>query len=79
MRLEDVKDAIIDYYVSKASIMYSSSMSHDPQQGLVVKNWREKRSFVALETGAATLMWFSYSSARILDMERGNAWTSGNT
>ncbi|RPI92232.1 MAG: hypothetical protein EHM32_09420 [Spirochaetales bacterium] len=74
MGLEEVKDAIIDYYVSKSVdyvLEFDVLMILD--RGLVVKNWREKRSFIALETGAATLMWFYILMHEYLDMERGKS------
>ena len=74
MRLEDVKDAIIDYYVSKSvDYVLEFDVLMILNKGLVVKNWREKRSFVALETGAATLMWFYILMHEYLDMERGKS------
>ena len=51
MRLEEIKESILDYYVSKSvdyALEFDVLMILD--KGLVVKNWREKRSFIALET-----------------------------
>lgn len=74
MGLEEVKDAIIDYYVSKSvDYVLEFDVLMILNRGLVVKNWREKRSFIALETGAATLMWFYILMHEYLDMERGKS------
>ncbi|HNU90515.1 MAG TPA: hypothetical protein PKO25_01425 [Spirochaetota bacterium] len=74
MRLEEIKESILDYYVSKSvdyALEFDVLMILD--KGLVVKNWREKRSFIALETGAATLMWFFILMHEYLDIERGGS------
>ena len=55
----DLKNDIINYYMSK-------SVDHDCEMDiffvmnrcLIMKNWREKRSFVGLETNDDSLMWF---------------------
>lgn len=55
----DLKNDIINYYMSK-------SVEHDAEMDiflvmnrcLVMKNWREKRSFIGLETNDDSLMWF---------------------
>lgn len=72
MRLEDIKDSIIDYYVSKSvDYVLEFDVLMVLNKGIVVKNWRERRSFIALETGSATLMWFFILMHEYLDMERG--------
>ncbi len=74
MPLENVKETIIDYYVSKSvDYVLEFDVLMILNKGLVVKNWREKRSFIALETGAATLMWFYILMHEYLDIERGKA------
>lgn len=72
MRLEEIKDSIIDYYVSKSvDYVLEFDVLMVLNKGIVVKNWRERRSFIALETGPATLMWFFILMHEYLDMERG--------
>lgn len=38
--------------------------------GILVKNWREKRSYVALETGSDSLMWLFVLMNEYLDVEK---------
>ena len=38
--------------------------------GIIIKNWREKRSYIALETGKDTLMWFFILMCEYLDTEK---------
>jgi hypothetical protein len=38
--------------------------------GIIVKNWREKRSYVALETGSDTLKWLFVLMNEYLDMDK---------
>ena len=40
-------------------------------KGVIVKNWREKRSYSAIETGKDTLMWFFILMNEYLDIPRG--------
>ena len=55
----DLKNDIINYYMSK-------SVDHDCEMDimmvlnrfLLMKNWREKRSFIGLETGEESFLWF---------------------
>jgi hypothetical protein len=70
--LPDVKRAILDYYMSH-SIDYSFEFDIlvVPGNGMVIKNWREKRNFIALETGRDTLMWFFILVNEYLDVEKG--------
>ena len=39
-------------------------------KGIVVKNWREKRSFIALETNEDTFMWFFILMNEYLDVKK---------
>ena len=39
-------------------------------KGIVVKNWRERRSFIALETKEDTFMWFFILMNEYLDVKR---------
>ena len=40
--------------------------------GVVVKDWREKRNFIALETGKDTLKWFFILMNEYVNVDRGN-------
>jgi len=42
-------------------------------KGVLVKNWREHRSFVALETGKDTLKWFFILMSEYLEVEKNKA------
>lgn len=42
-------------------------------KGVVVKDWREKRSFKALDTGKDTMKWFFILMNEYLDVEKGGA------
>ena len=71
--MPDLKDAISNYYIS-------NNIEHDHEmdilvifdKGLVVKNWREKRSYIALETTKDTMMWFYVLLNEYLDINRGS-------
>ncbi len=70
--LPDAKRAILDYYMSH-SIDYSFEFDILVVlgAGMVIKDWREKRNFIALETGRDTLMWFFILVNEYLDVEKG--------
>ena len=67
----ELKNDIINYYLSK-SIDYQNEMDilMVLNRGIVVKNWREKRSFIALETNNDTHMWFFILMNEYLDVNR---------
>src|SRR6056297_49145 len=57
--LPDIKKNVVDYYMDKS---IDSLLEFDVMlivnKGIIIKDWREKRKFVALETGKDSLMWF---------------------
>lgn len=67
----DLKNSILDFYTSM-------SIDHDFEvdiiailsKGIVIKNWRDKRNFIALETENDTLMWFFVLMNEYLNVER---------
>jgi len=69
--LQEIKNMLLEFYMSKG---IDSSFEFDIlvvlNKGLVVKNWREKRSFIGLETGADTLMWFFILMNEYLEVEK---------
>ncbi|MBN2401387.1 MAG: hypothetical protein JXN64_03215 [Spirochaetes bacterium] len=77
--LADLKTVLIDNYMS---------MSIDPaseidiiaiiNKGLVIKNWRDKRSYIALETGKDTFMWFFILMNEYLDVNKDNEFDLRN-
>lgn len=68
---QELKNDIINYYLSK-SIEYQNEIDilMVLNRGIVVKNWREKRSFIALETNDDTHMWFFILMNEYLDVNR---------
>jgi hypothetical protein len=79
MKLPDLKAGLIDNYMS---------MSIDPasevdiiailNKGIVIKNWRDKRSYIALETGKDTFMWFFILMNEYLDINKDNEFDLRN-
>ncbi|MFH0975833.1 MAG: DUF6602 domain-containing protein [Spirochaetota bacterium] len=79
LKLADLKSVLIDNYMS---------MSIDPasevdiivilNKGLIIKNWRDKRSFIALETGKDTFMWFFILMNEYLDVNKDNEFDLRN-
>ncbi|MCX8125118.1 MAG: hypothetical protein N3F66_13290 [Spirochaetes bacterium] len=69
--MPQLKNAILDYYVSR-------SVSHELEfdimmiigKGVIIKDWREKRKFVALETEEDTLLWFFILMNEYLDVDK---------
>ncbi len=72
--LPELKNDMINYYMSN-----NIDFSHEVDvlmvlnKGLLIKNWREKRSFIALETGKDTMMWFYILLNEYLDIEKSRA------
>ncbi len=70
--LLDLKNDMINYYMAK-------SMDHNLEvdilvvlnKGLLVKDWRDKRSYIGLETLEDTMMWFFILVNEYLDIDRG--------
>lgn len=70
-QLSELKNDIINYYLSKSiEYQYEMDIFMILNKGIVVKNWREKRSFIALETNEDTFVWFFILMNEYLDMKR---------
>ncbi len=69
--IRDIKNEIINFYIEKS---VNSDFEFDIliiwNKGIIVKNWREKRSFIALETGEDTMLWFFILMNEYLDVEK---------
>ncbi|MDY6968477.1 MAG: DUF6602 domain-containing protein [Spirochaetota bacterium] len=67
----DLKEAIIDYYITRSiSSDFETEIITILNKGIIIKNWREKRSYIALETGKDTLMWFFILMNEYLDVNK---------
>jgi hypothetical protein len=70
-KFSDLKNDITNYYMTKSiEHQYELDILMVLRKGVVVKNWREKRSFIALETMEDTAMWFYILMNEYLDAER---------
>jgi len=73
MSLPEFKKYILDFYTTKGvEHAFEFDIWVILGKGLVIKNWREKRSFVAIESGKDTLMWFFVLMNEYMEMERKN-------
>ncbi len=71
MSYQDLKNLILDYYVSRSlDNMFEFDIMVVVNQGIVVKDWREKRSFKILDTGDDTMQWFFILMNEYLDVEK---------
>ncbi len=72
IKFPDIKNIIIDHYMAKSIDNISEvDIIAILGKGVIVKNWREKRSYIAIETGKDTLMWFFILMNEYLDIARG--------
>ncbi len=72
MSLPELKDFVTNFYISKSvEFAYEFDILVIFNVGIVVKDWKEKRSFIALETGKDTLKWFFMLMNEYMDVERG--------
>lgn len=72
MSLPELKDYVTNFYISKSiEFAYEFDLMVIFNVGLVVKDWKEKRSFIALETEKDTLQWFFMLANEYMDLERG--------
>ncbi len=72
MDFPQLKNTVMDYYVSRTVEHFLEfDILLILNRGLVVKNWREKRNFIALETGKDSLMWFFILMNEYLDVDQG--------
>jgi hypothetical protein len=68
---QELKNDIINFYLSKnIEYQYELDILMVMNKGIVVKNWREKRSFIALETLEDTFMWFFILMNEYLDLKK---------
>lgn len=69
--LPELKQALLDNYMSMGiDSAFEVDIIVILNKGLVIRNWREKRSYIALETGADTLMWFFILMSEYLDIDK---------
>lgn len=67
----DLKNDILNYYISKSvDSLHELDLLYVVNKGLVIKNWREQRSYIALETGEDTNMWFYILMNEYLDVNK---------
>ena len=73
-QFNELKNDIINYYLSKnTEYRHELDILMIMHKGIVVKNWREKRSFIALETKEDTFMWFFILMNEYLDQKKETA------
>lgn len=69
--MPQLKNAILDCYIERS---IDTSLEFDIMmvvgKGLIIKDWREKRKFVALETEEDTLLWFFILMNEYLDVDK---------
>ncbi|HOO72336.1 MAG TPA: hypothetical protein PK926_11295 [Spirochaetota bacterium] len=72
--LPELKNDIINYYMTNnIEFSHETDVLMIMDTGMVIKNWREKRSFIGLETGEDSMMWFYVLLNEYLDVDRGTA------
>ncbi len=70
--MEELKKSVIEIYNEQdVGAEYEIDIIAVLGKGVLVKNWRERRSFVALETGNDTLKWFFILMSEYLEVEKG--------
>lgn len=66
----ELKESIIEIYENEnVDSMFEFDVMLILGKGIVIKNWREKRSFIALETGMESLKWFFILMNEYIDPE----------
>ncbi len=71
MSYQDLKNLILDYYVSRSlDNCFEFDIMAIVNRGIVIKDWREKRSFKILDTGEDTLKWFFILINEYMDVEK---------
>ncbi|MCX7679284.1 MAG: hypothetical protein N2316_08680 [Spirochaetes bacterium] len=71
MTYQDLKNLILDFYVSRSlDNLFEFDIMAIVNQGIVVKDWREKRSFKILDTGDDTMQWFFILMNEYLDVKK---------
>ncbi len=71
IEMPQLKNAVLDYYVERS---VDHALEFDIMmivgKGVIIKDWREKRKFVALETEEDTLLWFFILMNEYLDVDK---------
>ncbi|HOF14608.1 MAG TPA: hypothetical protein PLN01_09820, partial [Spirochaetota bacterium] len=63
-----LKNDVLDYYVDySVDSTFEFDIMMTIGKGIIIKDWREKRKFVALETEEDTLLWFFILMNEYLD------------
>jgi hypothetical protein len=77
--LVDLKTALIEKYVSMSIDNVSEiDIILILNKGIVIKDWRDKRSYIAIETGKDSLMWFFILMNEYLDVEKDSEFDPRN-
>ncbi|MEW6527061.1 MAG: hypothetical protein AB1444_10380 [Spirochaetota bacterium] len=71
IEMPQLKNTILDYYIERS---IDNTLEFDIMmivgKGIIIKDWREKRKFVALETEEDTLLWFFILMNEYLDVDK---------
>jgi hypothetical protein len=68
--MDELKSSVIEVYREQnVSPEFEVDIIAILGKGIMIKNWREKRSYVALETGDETMKWFFVLMNEYLDIE----------
>lgn len=79
LNFSDLKTTIIDNYMLMSTDHTSEvDIIAILNKGIVIKNWRDKRSYIALETGKDTLMWLFILMNEYLDVDKDNEFDPRN-
>ncbi len=67
-----LKEEILDYYLTRnIDHAFEFDIMAILNMGVIIKDWRAKRSFIAIETGKETLKWLFILMNEYVDVERG--------
>jgi len=69
----ELKNDIIDFYLTRSlDNLLEMDILAIAGQGIVIKDWRQKRNYIALESGPDTMMWVFILLNEYMNPERGN-------
>jgi hypothetical protein len=69
---EEMKEIIFNFYTNKnIDNQHEFDIIVVVNRGIIVKDWRQNRSFKAIVTGKDTMKWFFVLASEYLDVERG--------
>ena len=72
LSLSEIKESMVEYYIENhIEHQHELDILVVVDKGIIVKNWRERRSYIALETGADTNKSFFILMSDYLDLDRG--------